>query len=195
MKAPILALLLLAAALSLAPMAPPAAAAHWCDDIQMTVSPTTTAQGALTPFTVTVENLGTNDTTISSLEVHFSWDSGPDSDLGGGFVAAGDSDDFRTFETPTASGAQTVRVRLTGTNGGETATCEATVGTSIIGNLASAGLQFAGWLVIVAVIAVIAIVVVVVLVVVLASRGGRSGAPPQQPPAYPPPPPPGPPSG
>ncbi|MEK6852045.1 MAG: hypothetical protein AABY30_05860 [Candidatus Thermoplasmatota archaeon] len=189
----LLAAILLAAAVGIS--APPARA-QWCSETTITVLPPTVAPGSTTTFSVVVWNTGTETTTLTSVEAHFSWEATPRI-LGAGTVGPTSSETFTVTPTAARSGTTaSVQVRVEGfrtnpTTDGDVCTEDVTLAIVSVpdgGLLAAATL----WLLLMAVVVVI-VVVVIVAVLVVATRKKPQVPPPPPPYAPPPGPPPTPP--
>jgi len=182
--------LLLAAAIGLSS---PPARAQWCTETSITVLPQTVAPGSTTAFSILVWNTGTEATTLTSVEVHFSWEATARV-LGGGTIDPASSRTFTVTPSaaPTGSTTASVEVRLAGFRTNPTTdgdVCTETVTITLV-NIPGGGF-FAGaiaGLILLAIIVVIVVVVIVVVVVVATRK--KPQAPPPPPYAPPPGPPP-----
>jgi len=185
----LLAALLLAAAIGVS--APPARA-QWCSETTVTVLPQTAAPGTTTAFSILVWNTGTEMTTLTSVEAHFSWEA-TSRTLGAGTV---DPSSSRTFtvtpsNVPTGTTVASVEVRLEGfrTNPAtDGAVCTDEVTIAVI-SVPDGGI-FAGaimGLILMAVLVVVVVIVIVVVLVVATRKPQAPPPPPYAPPSAPPP--------
>ncbi len=171
--------------------APGAQATHWCADLQISVDPTFAFGGTSNQFFVRAENVGTNDTQLTAVDVRFSW-AGTWTTIGARLVAAGTTETFLTSGTPPAQGPASVDVRVTGwqVSPADSGSCAVFTQSLTLTSAPDVGGFFSG-LIIGIILFVVVIIAVVVIVVVVATR--QSKPPPTAPPPYAPPPPPTPP--
>ena len=179
---------------------PPAEAGHWCAETRVTVVPTIVTAGISETFNITLENLGLNNTQLTSIEIQLDWRQTPWI-FGARTLNASTERGFSIGVNDVPAGTHTVTVTFTGTNDADppsqVTTCEATrtvtsfgTGEGIFSGIVNTLLIILG--------IVIAAVVVIIVVVVVMSRKKKAPPPPPQtaaPTYYPPQaPPPGPPT-
>ena len=165
----------------------PADASHWCAETVVTVNPPFVPSGVTQIFAITLDNTGASNTTLTSVQVQFDWESRSQS-LGGGPLNAGASRTFTVTSVPVPAGTHNVSVTFVGTNDADIppspVTCSRIRTVQTIGE---GGNILAGLFTILLVLLGIAITVVVVIVVVavVLTRKKTPPEPPQTPPPSP----------
>lgn len=168
---------------------PTTEASHWCGETNVSVNPPIVGSGIAQVFAIRLDNTGSNDTQLTSVQIDFDWETNPRT-LAADVIVAGGSLDYTVTSSAIPAGIHTVTLTMIGTNdadGPGSVTCNQTETVTTFG---TGGAIFGGLVVILLVVVavVVVIVVVIVVVVVVASKKKAPPTPPQMPPPpyYPP---------